>query len=596
MSHRFSFYSKKQSKALLEQLKARQELNFAYLIIDCDRILDEWITKIETESCFIALDTETKGLTPAPGMVKTLQIAYSEDVPVLIIELPKIKYRSSLQRLMTSPKLLKVGHQIKFDILMLAAEGIEVREPVMCTMLGIEVLKAGATRQASLQFTAQDLLNIRLDKAEQSSDWGGKLTTTQLQYAANDAGILLKIMTELQQKLDRAGLTKIAILEYCCLLPIIEMQSRGIYLDRDRWLRVSQEYERQRDRLAEKIYQELNQEFNIASSLQLLKVLQTYGINIKSTNSNVLIEQVKNYPVVAQIIKYRSLNTIINTFLKGFDSHIQSDNRLKGNWWQIGTRTGRTSCQEPNLSNIPKIPKIRNCFAATDGYLLVDADYSQIELRLAATRMHVPTLIEAFRQGKDIHSLTGSYIYDCELEDLTLQQRKLGKILNLGLIYGMGAEKFRLNAAKKFGVYLTAARSRELREMFFTLYPEIEGYHQACRRSWQQGQSKASSTLGRANIWSSKSPKLNQIINYPIQADCADILKQAISNWHLECLHQKLDAYLVLTAYDQLVIEVKQEQVDYAAKILEKVMIEAGQDLLDPVPVIVDLKIGKYWS
>jgi DNA polymerase-1 len=229
MSHRFSFYSKKQSKALLEQLKARQELNFAYLIIDCDRILDEWITKIETESCFIALDTETKGLTPAPGMVKTLQIAYSEDVPVLIIELPKIKYRSSLQRLMTSPKLLKVGHQIKFDILMLAAEGIKVREPVMCTMLGIEVLKAGATRQASLQFTAQDLLNIRLDKAEQSSDWGGKLTTTQLQYAANDAGILLKIMTELQQKLDRAGLTKIAILEYCCLLPIIEMQSRGIY-------------------------------------------------------------------------------------------------------------------------------------------------------------------------------------------------------------------------------------------------------------------------------------------------------------------------------------------------------------------------------
>ncbi|NJL51050.1 MAG: hypothetical protein HC930_00500 [Hydrococcus sp. SU_1_0] len=596
MSHRFSFYSKKQSKALLEQLKARQELNFAYLIIDCDRILDEWITKIETESCFIALDTETKGLTPAPGMVKTLQIAYSEDVPVLIIELPKIKDRSSLQRLMASRKLLKVGHQIKFDILMLAAEGIEVREPVMCTMLGIEVLKAGATRQASLQFTAQDLLNIKLDKAEQSSDWGGKLTTTQLQYAANDAGILLKIMTELQQKLDRAGLTKIAILEYCCLLPIIEMQSRGIYLDRDRWLRVSQEYERQRDRLAEKIYQELNQEFNIASSLQLLKVLQTYGINIKSTNSNVLIEQVKNYPVVAQIIKYRSLNTIINTFLKGFDSHIQSDNRLRGNWWQIGTRTGRTSCQEPNLSNIPKIPKIRNCFAATDGYLLVDADYSQIELRLAATRMHVPTLIEAFIQGKDIHSLTGSYIYDCGIEDLTLQQRKLGKILNLGLIYGMGAEKFRLNAAKKFGVYLTATRTKELREMFFTLYPEIERYHQSCRRSWQQGQSKASSTLGRANIWSSKSPKLNQIINYPIQADCADILKQAISNWHLECLHQKLDAYLVLTAYDQLVIEVKQEQVDYAAKILEKVMIEAGQDLLDPVPVIVELKIGKYWS
>ena len=596
MSHRFSFYSKQQSQALLELLKTRRSPNFAYLIIDCDRELDKWVTKIETESCFIALDTETKGLTPAPGMVKTLQIAYSVDEPVLIIELPKIKDKSSLRRLMGSSNLLKIGHLIKFDILMLEAEGIVVKGPVMCTMLGIEVLKAGATRQASLQFTAQDLLNIELDKAEQNSDWSGKLFKTQLQYAANDAGILIEILSQLKQKLDEAGLTGIAILEYCCLLPITEMQSRGIYLDRDRWRQVRKEYEQQRDRLAEKIYRELDREFNIASSSQLLKALQTYGIEIKSTNSNILIEQVKEHPIVASIIKYRSLNTILNTFLKGFEPYIQSDNRLRGNWWQIGTRTGRTSCVEPNLSNVPKIPKIRNCFAATDGYMLVDADYSQIELRLAAKRMNVPTLIEAFRQGQDVHSLTGSYIYDCDLEDLTPQQRKLGKILNLGLIYGMGAEKFRLNAAKKFGVYLTADRSKELREMFFTLYPEIEQYHQLCRRSWQQGQQQASSTLGRVNIWSSKSPKLNQIINYPIQADCADILKQAISSWYLECLHQKLDAYLVLTAYDQLVIEAKEEQAQYAAQILEKVMIEAGQDLLNPVPVVVDIKIGKYWS
>ena len=119
---------------------------------------------------------------------------------------------------------------------------------------------------------------------------------------------------------------------------------------------------------------------------------------------------------------------------------------------------------------------------------------------------------------------------------------------------------------------------------------------ESCETQTLPDQQQASSTLGRVNIWSSKSPKLNQIINYPIQADCADILKQAISSWYLECLHQKLDAYLVLTAYDQLVIEVKEEQVDYAAKILEKVMIEAGRDLLEPVPVVVDLKIGKYWS
>ena len=594
---RFSFYTKEQSKALLNKLKVRTEKNFDYLVVDLDLNLDKWIAKIEAKSCFIALDTETRGLTPAPGMVKIIQIAYHEDEPVLIIKLPKIKNRNSLKRLFANPKMLKIGHHLKFDVLMLKAEGIEVKPPLMCTMLGIEVLKAGATRQASLKFTALNLLNIELNKAEQNSNWGGKLIDAQLQYAANDAGILVEILVKMQQRLTETGLSEIAALEYSCLPPLISMESKGIYLDRVRWQQVRIQYQTSRDRLQQIIYKELGREFNIVSSQQLSIALQNYGIKtLNSTNSNALIERVQEYPILAKIIQYRSLNTIINTFLKGFEEHINEDNRLRGNWWQIGTRTGRTSCHEPNLSNIPKIPKIRNCFAAATGYTLVDADYSQIELRLAAKRMQVPTLIEAFIKGQDIHSLTGSYIYDCNLEDLTPQQRKLGKILNLGLIYGMGAEKFRLNAAKKFGVYLTSERAKELRTIFFNLYPEIEDYHYCCRRNWQQGQQKAISTLGRVNIWSSKSAKLNQVINYPIQADCADILKRAISGWYLRSKELSLDADLVLTAYDQLVIETPSNNGAWVARELEKVMVEAAKDLLYPIPVVVDIKIGKNWS
>jgi DNA polymerase-1 len=592
---RFSFYSQEQSAVLIARLREQQEQNFAYLEIEREQDLEAWVAKIEHESCFIALDTETKGLIPAPSMVRTVQIAYSQDLPVLIVKLSKIKNHSSLQRLLANPKLLKIGHHLKFDILMLAAEGIEVKPPVMCTLLGFEVLKAGATKQASLQFVAQELLNVKLDKAQQHSDWTGKLTPTQLQYAANDAGILVKLLPELQSRLELANLSQIAILEYYCLLPLAQMQSRGIYLDFQRWQKVRQDYEIKRENLAEEIYQELGQRFNIASPKQLLKVLQQQ-VEIDSTNSNILIERVKDYPILAKILKYRSLNTTINTFLKGFEEYVKSDNRLRGNWWQIGTRTGRTSCHEPNLSNIPKILQIRHCFTATEGYLLIDADYSQIELRLAAKRMNVPTLIKAFQRGDDIHALTASFIYDCEVEELKPEQRKLGKILNLGLIYGMGAEKFRLNAAKKFGTYLTLERAKELRGLFFDFYPEIEDYHQRCRRNWQQGQQRSSSSLGRVNIWSQKKPKLNQMINYPIQADCADILKRAISSWHQKSSRQNLDAYLVMTAYDQLVIEVREDLAQDAAQILEQVMMEAGQDLLTPVPIVVDVKVGKYWS
>lgn len=253
---RFSFYTKEQSLALLDKLAREREQNFDYVKIESVEVLNKWVAKIEAESCFVALDTETRGLKPAPGMVKTIQLAYSENQPVLIIELPKIENRTSLERLMSNTRLLKVGHNLKFDVLMLEAEGIMVRGPVMCTMLGIEVLKAGATRQASLQFTAKDLLNIRLNKSEQKSNWSGSLSLAQLQYAANDAGILIEIIARLQQRLDEAGLTKIAILEYCCLLPIIKMQKRGIYLDRDRWQKVRQTYQSQRDKLVGEIYKE----------------------------------------------------------------------------------------------------------------------------------------------------------------------------------------------------------------------------------------------------------------------------------------------------------------------------------------------------
>ncbi|MGL5079369.1 MAG: hypothetical protein ACRDBG_26510, partial [Waterburya sp.] len=140
MNRRFDFYSKEQSNTLLAQLKARRKQDFEYLVIDGEEHLEQWVAEIERNSSFIALDTETKGLTPAPGVVKTLQLAYSEELPVLIVYLDRIEDKNSLRRLLGNSKLLKVGHHLKFDILMLEAEGIKVKPPMMCTMLGIEVL------------------------------------------------------------------------------------------------------------------------------------------------------------------------------------------------------------------------------------------------------------------------------------------------------------------------------------------------------------------------------------------------------------------------------------------------------------------------
>jgi DNA polymerase-1 len=322
------------------------------------------------------------------------------------------------------------------------------------------------------------------------------------------------------------------------------------------------------------------------------------GIGVKSTNVRELIPLAQDYPVIRWLLEYRSLTTRINTFSVGLPQFIHPvTNRIQGHWWQMGARSGRFSCREPNLTNIPHDPQTRQCFTAAPGNVIIKADYSQIELRLMAKASGDRRMIEAYRQGEDLHKLTASFLFDRAIEDIEDDERKLGKIVNFGLIYGMGVAKFCLTTAKKHNIYLSKSQANQFRQKFFLLYKGVAAYHQRIRQEWQADSRVSYSLDGRRRIWSKRTkPTLNELLNYPIQGTNATIVKRAIALLDSSLLSQFSQVKLILVIHDEIVLEVPHELADKAARCLSDCAVKAAKPILAPIPVEVETEILNSWA
>ena len=589
-----SWYCAADSMKLLELLKQQKSLNVTWTLIESDFQLQKELQ--QAKSCqwrAIAVDTETNGLDPTKHKVELLQIAYSVNEPVLLIRLAKISNLEPIKKILANPQIIKVLQNASFDRTMLEASGIELLEPVVDTMLGYQILTRGTKVKTDLQTIVSQLLNLEISKAERASDWRAEtLSSQQLSYAATDALVLIPALETITYYLEQENLTQVAEDEYRISLAVSRMARRGIKIDLERWASTREDLVRQKQAAATQIYNRLGEHINIRSPKALLQKLQGLGYELKSTSSEALVPLARDDSLIQQILRYRSLSTRISTFFDAFPQKIGPDHRIRGNWIQLATSTGRIGCKKPNLVNIPRDKATRNCFVAKDGYQLIKADYSQIELRLMAVITQAQNLIEAFIKGLDIHSLTASSIFGLLLELVTSKERQLGKITNLGLIYGMGAKKFQYIAAKDYGVYLSSAECEALIAGFFEAYPEIKAFHQ--RKAVEQHTQRTSFALdGRRRMWMKK-PELMELINNPAQSTCASIIKKAIYLWEQASI--SIDAQLILVKYDELVIEAKSEIASLAAAILQQVMVEAAQPYLNPVPAVVDLQIADSWG
>ncbi len=565
---------------------------------------------------FLGFDTETTDLDPYRGELRLVQ--FSTGKASYIIDLRAFDASGGLLanpdlaplfKLIAAETPVKIAHNAKFDAKWVRHHlGCELGG-VFDTYLASQLLAAGDTdRRHSLADAAQYFIGTELDKSQQVSDWGAaELSQTQLEYAARDAAILLPLQAQIAERLRDDNLEKTAELEFRCVMPIAEMELNGLLLDIDRW-RTQLEKIKADQALAANELQELlsagvaqaslfgRTEINLDSQNQVSDALRNLGIPIPETTRAWQLQPLaKDYPVIAKLLEYRAAQKMITSFGENILEFIEpKTGRIHANFRQIGAPTGRFSCSNPNLQQIPHETAYRRCFRAADGNKLVIADYSQIELRILAAFSGDKAFIEAFESGRDFHSATASQVFNVDAANVSAEQRSFAKRLNFGVVYGIGASRF----ASMTGISQTDAENT-LRK-YFSTYSSLDSYlrESAARVITERVARTASDRMVRLRFDENDRQAIASAkrygVNMPIQGTSADILKRA-----LRLLHDSLrrtSGRLVNIVHDEIVVECSADEADETAIRLREAMLGAGREYVSGVPIEAEVHIADDWT
>lgn len=552
----------------------------------------------------LAADTETTGLDPHSDRLRLLQLAI-DGYPVLLIDcfsfLPS--GAALLQQIFDSPSL-KIFHNAKFDLQFLRQAHVET-ENIFDTMLAAQLLRSsGGPQRASLAAVALHYLGESVDKTEQTGDWSRPLTASQLDYAARDAAILLALRKAMLPHLKTNGLERVADIEFRCALAIAAVEYCGIYLDPARLKALCRQTETLYEAALQTLYtysgpptyqltlwgNEEALDVNFESNAYVLKLLNQYGIPAVSTSRRSLAPY-HDHPLVKALADYRSYAKSLSTFLHPLPSQIHPvTGRLHPKYGQIGAWSGRMSCGNPNIQQIPRSHEFRSCFVAPPGRKLVLADYSQIELRVAAQYSGDSRMRNAYRKGEDLHTLTASALTNTPVEQVTKAQRQAAKAVNFGLIYSMGAGGLAQYASQSYGVDMTLEEAKHFRDTFFQLYPGISWWH----HDLQANHPTEGRTLTGRKFLYSQNTGLAGFSNTPVQGTAADILKHALG---LLAKHLRgTDRKIVGIVHDEILLEVAEHEAQECAVLLKSVMETAASDILLDIPCVADAKIADSWA
>ena len=591
------------------------EANFEF-ITDQNR-LEEIIPEFEKFSV-LSLDTETSEYNPFKAKLFLVQLATPKNTFVLDalkLNILPLKY------ILEAKKPLKIIQNAKFDYEVLRVKaGIKIVS-IFDTMLAERILTCGLSRDVSLKNLAEKYLGVTLDKKIRESFYEprnpaakGKFSKEQLEYAAKDASILIEIFKKQLKSLEEEALIETAKLEFNLVPVVAEMELRGSLIDKEKWREHIKELELKRNLINAEIQKELkhlnpysqvdlfgNEEdsINLDSPLQLLAVFKKLGLNLPNTSEATL--RLSDHQLAKKLLEYRAYEKMITSFGESILEKINPDTgRLHPDFMQLGADTGRFTCNNPNLQQIPADSGFRSCFIASRGYKLITADYSQIELRIMAEVSEDPAFLRAFREDRDLHSLTASQMFKVGIAEVDKNRRFQAKSINFGLMYGRGP----VSLANQIG--LDIEESRRLLDIYFSTYKKVKIWlDQIAKEAIRNGYVR---TLGgRKRIFSlpgRNDPDYQKLIssiqrqgkNTPIQGTSADITKYALIFIKEEFEKRKLDAYLIHTVHDEIVAEAREDQAQEAAKVVEEQMIRAGEKLLKKVPVKVDVNISDCWE
>lgn len=587
--------------------------------------LDAWLKRLKSAKRF-CFDLETTSLNYMEAEIVGIGLALDAGEAAYIplahdyldapAQLDRAKVLAALKPLLEDQKTIKIGQNLKYDISVLANYDIIVAGTLADTMLASYVLNSTATRH-DMDSLALKYLGEKTTSFEEIAGKGAKqLTFNQIAleqaapYACEDVDITLRLYDVLRPQVDKEG--RLAQVLDHLELPLIKVISRiernGVAIDAERLHAQSQQLDKRIRELEIEAFDLAGREFNLGSPKQLgeilfnelkIPVLKKTPKGAPSTAEAVLEELALDYPLPKVIMEHRGLSKLKSTYTDKLPRLInKANNRVHTSYHQAVTATGRLSSSDPNLQNIPirteEGRKIRQAFIARPGYRIVAADYSQIELRIMAHLSEDKGLLEAFAENRDIHTATAAEVFGTALDKVSSDQRRSAKAINFGLIYGMSA----WGLARQ--LHIERNQAQTYIDRYFDRYPGVARYMDRIRTQAAED-GFVETVLGR-RLYLPEIHSQNRnrrqgaertAINAPMQGTAADIIKQAMIDVDAWLAEGEFDALMVMQVHDELVFEVKEEQVEAFIGEVQTRM-QAAAEL--KVPLIVEAESGVNWD
>lgn len=595
----------------------------------------------------IAFDTETTGLIPTYGGLRLLQMT-GEGCPVVVVDLWELDEQGldALREWCAAESRIWVAHNATFDLGWLQEHRIDLKGEVHCTMMASRLISNGKVgKRNGLAPVAEEYLKIELSKEQQASNWGAEvLSAEQITYAARDVEVLMQLYPVLMKRIDVFKLSKAYEIECAALRPIAHMQRTGLPFNRQKLLDLQASYEKQIAELGVKFVEQLDaampeQEklprdedgcFNLRAKAEgsvRLGTKRLAGFNLNSPKQLVekftvllgkapMDEKTKKPSASTSALRsYAADHTVIQLYLAwkkaekrrqmvcALLEHQQEDGFIRAGYMQLGADTGRMSCRNPNLQQVPRDKGFRAAAEAPDGWSFVVCDFGQMELRLAAAISGDARMIRAFQDGEDLHTITAAAIYGEAIEDAAemKQRRQVAKSANFGLLFGSGAKGLR-NYAGAMGITMDIEEANAIRNTFRDTYAGITEWQlsnaaDADRTHGDMHTAVRIPVSGLRRFLPGEYNRLTTRCNTPVQGAGAAVLKAALASlWTELCAAGEDAVRLAAVVHDEVVLLVREGLEEEWCQRLSGVM-EAAESLwLGDIPPLAEASSGKTWA
>lgn len=565
-------------------------------------MLSSWSCRPRKEPTTLYLHLVTAN-GPSPRSDRPVLISIAGDYGQALLA-PELL--SELVPLLENPACRVVGHNLLFSlgIIRTCTERRLPLSNLWDTMLAWQMLNNGLPgKDKSLQAIAGALVGRHLDESQsrrdKESNRRGELSTGQLEHAAKISAILEPVYARQKYLIEKLGMKKVAALEFSAIPALVEIEYNGMGFNREAGLKLADSFAEEKDKLTRELQSYARSRglkaFNPRNPAQVKKILHILGYQVENTSASILERIIHEHPeerFINLLQKYRELH-LQQAHLKNW-LNFSEDGRIYPRLEQLGGRSGRITCSRPNIQQVPRDPKLKSLFTASPGMSLVEADFSAIEMRLLAVLSGDKVMLNIFKKGLDPHKQTAQAIF--QKKEISGEERQIAKTLNYGTIYGGGA-----NMVQSQLTNLTEEEAREFLYRFYSTYPGLKGWQRdvsegvPIKRIDGDAYKISQSALGRIRY--TDPDHRNALINTPVQATGADLQKIALGRLYKELATPGYSEFkLVNAVHDSILLEVPDKRTGEASRLLQRVMEQAGNEILQVIPCSTDVKVGKDWS